>query len=442
MEKILVLGAGMMAKPLISYFVQREKYVIVADMDSKKGISMFQNDNNGRFVILDVNDTLRLRSLIQESDITISLLPWKLHWIAGKECLNLNRNFVTASYVSTDIKQAASEIEEKGLLFLNEIGLDPGLDHIMILRTIDDIRRKGGKIEELHTYGTSLPSFEDNNNPFHYKFSWSPKGFLLGGLRDAYYLENGEEMKVSGKEIFQLYWFKHFSELGDFEVFPNGNAKEYINLYHIPEVKTLKRNTLRHVDSCELWEYFKRLGFYDDTQYYDFGAVTFEQIIRKKIGVTEEVPLWESIAYYLQIEQNSSFLKKLNWLGIFGKKDIPVGKTTIMDAFCNVLQKRLRYQKGEKDLVVLEQEFIVCYENGKREKITNSLIRKGVVQEESATSFLVAIPLAIAADLVLEQKIEVTGVKIPNEKAVYMPLISELEKNGIKMNQKIEIINI
>lgn len=442
MEKILVLGAGMMAKPLISYFMQRKKYIIVADMDATKGVSLIQNDYSGRFVILDVNDTVRLRTLIKESNITISLLPWKMHWIAGKECLNLKKNFVTASYVGMEMKKAALEVEERGLLFLNEMGLDPGLDHIMILRTIDDIRQKGGKIDELHIYGTSLPSFKDNNNPLHYKLSWSPKGFLLAGLRDAYYLEDGEEKKVSGKGIFQSFWFKNISELGDFEVFPNGNAKEYISLYHIPEVKTLKRNTLRHIDSCELWENFKRLGFYDDSQYYDFGTVSFEQIIRKRIGVTEEVSLWDSIAHYLKIDKNSSFLKKLDWLGIFGKKDIPSGKMTIMEAFCYILQKKLRYQKEEKDLVILEQEFIVSYENGKMEKITNLLTREGVVQEESATSFLVAITLAIAADLVLEQKIKGTGVKIPNEKVIYIPLISELEKNGIKMNQIIETISI
>lgn len=439
MEKILLLGAGMMAKPLVCYFVQRKKYVIVADINRTRAEALIQDEDCGRFEQLDVNDTVKLRNLIRESSITISLLPWKLHWLAGKECLAFNKNFVTASYVGMEMKQASSKIEEKGLLFLNEIGLDPGLDHIMILHTIDHIRRKGGKIEELHTYGTSLPSFRDNNNPFHYKFSWSPKGFLLGGLRDAYYLEDGEEKKVSGEEIFQSYWLKNIPGLGDFEVFPNGNAREYIELYQIPEVKTIKRNTLRHIDSCELWDYFKRLGLYDDVRYYDFQTVTFEQIIRKRIRATEEDSIWESMANYLEIAQNSIFLKKLKWLGLLDKEHIPVGKATIMEAFSYVLQKKLQYQKGEKDLVILEQEFIVNY-HGKREKITNSLIREGVVPEESATSFLVAIPLAIAADLILKQKINGTGVKIPNEKAIYRPLLAEFGKNGIKMNQ--EIINL
>lgn len=441
MEKILLLGAGMMAKPLVDYFIQRNKYVIVADIDVGAQ-SEISKEGSGRFEQLDVNDKQKLRELIHESDITISLLPWKLHWLAGKECLDLNKNFVTASYVGSDMKQAASKIEEKGLIFLNEVGLDPGLDHIMILHTIDDVRKKGGKIEELHIYGTSLPSFQDNNNPFHYKFSWSPKGFLLGGLRDASYLENGEEKKVIGEKIFQQYWYKEMKELGIFEVFSNGNANEYIELYDIREVKTLRRNTLRHIDSCEIWENFKRLGLYDDTNYYDFATVTFEQILRKQIGVTEEEPLLEGIADYLGIPYHSSFLKKLEWLEILSKKNIPIGKGTIMDGFCYLLQKKLQYQKDEKDLVILEQEFIVRYENGKRQKITNSLIREGVVLEESATSFLVAIPLAIAADLILRKEIKATGVKIPNEKAVYIPILCELEKNGIKMNQKIEDMSL
>lgn len=437
MEKILVLGAGMMAKPLIRYFIEKGKYVIVADMDSKKEQSLIPDKGSGRFEQLDVKDRQKLRELIKEGDITISLLPWKLHWLPGKECLDLNKNFVTASYVGTDMKQAASQIEEKGLLFLNEVGLDPGLDHIMILHTIDSIREQGGKVEELHTYGTSLPSFRNNNNPFHYKFSWSPKGFLLGGLRDAYYLENGEEKKVCGEKIFQQYWLKNFPELGDFEVFPNGNAKEYIELYHIPEVKTLRRNTLRHLDSCDIWENFKRLGLYDDTEEYDFTHITFEQILRQKTGAMPEEPILDAIANYLGIIRNSSFMKKIEWLGLLENRKLPIGKTTIMEGFCYLLQEKLQYEKGEKDLVILEQEFIVSYDNGKKQKITNSLIQEGVVDEESATSFLVAIPLAIAADLVLRKEIKGTGVKIPNEKAVYLPMIAELEKNGIHMCQEI-----
>lgn len=437
MEKILVLGAGMMAKPLVLYFLKKKKYMVVADKELTKIQSLLEGDC-GRYEILDVHDRDRLRALIQECDITISLLPWKMHWLAGKECLDLNKNFITASYVGTDMREAASFIKEKGLIFLNEVGLDPGLDHMMILKTVDDIHAKGGKVEELHTYGTSLPAFQDNNNPFHYKFSWSPKGFLLGGLRDAYYLENGEEKKVSGEEIFQQYWLKNIPELGDFEVFLNGNAREYVELYHIPEVKTLRRNTLRHIDSCELWEYFKRLGLYDDKQYYDFDKTTFEQIIRKQIGITEEAHLLESVATYLGIPKNSSFLKKLQWLGILDKEYLPIGQATVMDGFCYLLEKKLQYQKGEKDLVILEQELIASYENGRREKITNSLIQEGVVLEESATSFLVAIPLAIAADLVLKKEIRGAGVRIPTEKDIYTPLMSELEKNGIKMKQTIE----
>ena len=268
MKKVLLLGAGLVTRPLVRYLLGQDNIeLIIASRTVSKADALLQNHPNGKSYALNVkSEESKLEKFVEESDVIISLLPWIYHLKVAKLCLKHSKHLVTTSYVSDAMKELNAEANEKGLLFLNEIGLDPGIDHMSAMKIIQNVKDKGGKIISFESVCGGLPAPEDNDNPFGYKFSWSPRGVILAGRNNAHYLKDGSEVKLEGKNLFTNYWSKSVEGLGEMEVYPNRDSMIYQELYSLWDSKTIFRGTFRNLGWCKTLYSISKLGWLDDTE--------------------------------------------------------------------------------------------------------------------------------------------------------------------------------
>ncbi len=433
-NKILVLGSGLVSKPGVIYLLDKGLNVTVTDIVLSRAEELVENYDNGVAASFDINDSEVLESYIKKHDIIISLLPWVFHAKVAKLCLKNNKDMATASYVSEEMAALGEEAEKKGLLFLNEIGVDPGIDHMSAQKIIDEVHKEGGKIEHFYSYCGGLPAPDDNDNPFGYKFSWSPKGVVLASRNPAKFLENGEIIDIEGKDLFakKTVETELVEGVGNLEVYPNRDSLPYIDIYGIEESKTVKRGTYRNIGWCETFLKIIELGLVDDTKENDIKDSNFHNIISKLISCKENENLKEKLANKLNIEQDSKIMQKFEWLGLFDKDKI-LKKDNLLDNLSDILQEKLFYKDGEKDMLVMRHKFIIINKDGTRDKITSTLIDYGIPFKDTSMARTVSLPLAIGVRLMAEGKIALKGVKRPVYKEIYEPVLKELEKLDIKM---------
>ncbi|MCK5684555.1 saccharopine dehydrogenase NADP-binding domain-containing protein [bacterium] len=436
MKKILMIGAGLVAKPAIQYLLNQPGFQItIADKFIHKAKELVGNHATGKAISLDINNKLYLRNFIADSDVVVSLLPWNFHPIIAELCIELNKHLVTASYVKQEMQEFHEKAREKKLIFLNEMGVDPGLDHMAAMKIINEVKAAGGEVTDFFSYCGGLPALENNNNPLGYKFSWSPEGVMLAANNDGCYLLDGKIINIPGKDLFKHYELITIPGAGVFETYVNRDALPYVELYGIKSVKSMFRGTLRNIGSCETWDYFKKLGFLNRKSTFDFDKISPKQVVAN-IVKSPGINVIKDVAYYLGIPAHSLILKKLEWLGLFNDKKIQIGNASIFDMFAHILQEKLVYNTGEQDLLVQYHKFIVHYSDGKKEKITSTMINTGIPGGESAMSRTVGLPVAIAAKLIAEDKINHHGVIIPIYKEIYDPLLAELKTMNIKFEEK------
>ncbi len=438
MKKVLVLGAGLVARPLVRYLLENANVQLtLADLFVEKAQALINGHPQGNAVQLNVEDSKALQALIRPVDVVVSLLPWVHHLKVAKLCLELNKHLVTASYVKPEMQALNEEAKKRGLLFLNEIGVDPGIDHMAAMRIINDVKSRNGQILSFYSYCGGLPSMAHNNNPLGYKFSWSPVGVLLAALNDGRYLKNGKIVEVPSEKLFQHYWFVDVPGAGTFEAYVNRDALPYIELYGIPETKSMFRGTLRNIGHCETWDYFKKLGLLRQDVTFDFEKLTVRDVLAQLIN-SEGQNLTADLARFLNIPEHSVTIKKLQWLGLLDDKKIPLKQATPFDMFAHILQEKLVYKEGEVDLLLQHHEFVAEYPDGHREKITSTLIDTGIPGGDTSMARTVGLPAAIATRLICEEKISLSGVHIPVLPEIYEPVLAELEKNNIKLVERTE----
>ena len=441
MKQILVLGAGLVAKPLVDYLLEKENIKIkVADCILSKAEKLVGSHPRGKAQLLDVNNDEALRKIIKEADLVVSLLPWIYHIKIAKLCLEYKKHLVTASYVRDEMKALDEEVKKADLLFLNEIGLDPGIDHMSAMKIIDNVKEKGGDIISFHSYCGGFPAMKDNTNPWGYKFSWSPRGVLLAAKNDGKYLKNGEIIDIPNKKLFEHYWLQEIPDAGIFEAYVNRNALPYIDIYDIKNTKSMYRGTLRNISHCETWEELKKLGMFDDEKIYNFKEYTPYKLIAEFIGLKEKESLWTGLKRFLNLPEHSIVLRKFEWLGMFEDKPIELENGTALNMLDYLMDKKLQYNEGEVDLILLHHEFIAEYKDYK-ELITSTLITTGTPNGDSAMSKTVALPVAIAVDLIINNKIDLRGVWIPIHPKIYEPVLEELANLGITMIDRVKIVN-
>ncbi|HOW44722.1 MAG TPA: saccharopine dehydrogenase C-terminal domain-containing protein [Candidatus Aminicenantes bacterium] len=436
MNKILVLGAGLVSRPGVHYLLeQKGLQVTVASRTVSKAENLVKGFANGRALPVDVENEKQLAGLIAQNDIVISLLPWIHHVKVAGLCLEHGKNMVTTSYVSEGMKKLAPAVLAKGLIFLNEIGVDPGIDHMSAMKIIHQVEAEGGKVLHFHSYCGGLPAPEHNDNPFGYKFSWSPRGVVLASRNSARFLEDGRIVEIPGKDLFAAPKVEEVEGLGKFEVYPNRDSVPYKELYGLKDALTVIRGTYRNIGWCETLKKIVELGLVDETPQAGLKGISFKQMTAGLVGAAPGQDVKKETARKLGIAASSAVMKRLEWLGLFSGETIPEAGN-YLDVLSAQLQKKLFFKEGEKDLLLLRHRFVVENKDKTRDLITSTLIDFGIPFGDSSMARTVSLPMAIGTRLIAEGRITRQGVFIPVTPDVYLPVLAELETLNIKMAEK------
>jgi len=435
MSRILVLGAGLVARPLVQYLLDQPDFqVTVASRTVEKARALIGDRPNGRALAFDIErEPEHLDDLVAQADLAVSMLPYIHHLQVAHACLRHRRHLVTTSYVKDEMRALDGAARQAGVLFLNEIGLDPGIDHMSAMRIIDRVHASGGRVVSFRSYCGGLPAPEANTNPFGYKFSWSPRGVLLAGRNDARYLEDGQVVEVPNRRLFATRHTVPVEGVGDLEAYPNRDSLPYIQLYGIPEARTMYRGTLRYPGWCETWQKFVELGLLDLTEREDLAGMTYRQLLAHRIGRPETSDLRRDLAVHLNIPADSPILDRFEWLGLLSDDPLPPERT-ILDVLAVRMQEKLQYAPGERDMVVLLHDFVAEYPD-RRERIRSWLVDFGIPHGDTAMARTVGLPAAIATRLILQGVIRLTGVHIPVLPEIYGPVLAELEDRGIRVQE-------
>jgi saccharopine dehydrogenase (NADP+, L-glutamate forming) len=437
MKKVLILGAGLVAKPLVRYLLdQPDLQVEVASRTVSKAEKLVGDHPRGVAKELNLKSEAALKDEVVKADVVISMVPYAFHPKVAELCIGHKKHMVTTSYVGEAMKTLDQDARKAGVLILNELGLDPGIDHMEAMRVIHEIHDKGGKLLSFISFCGGLPAPEANTNPFGYKFSWSPTGVLLAGKNSAQYLQDGREVLIPAEKLFESYTLRAIEGLGIFEGYPNRNSLPYIELYGVPETKTMLRGTLRNIGWCETVRTMVRLGLLDQDEK-DWTGLTFAGFSRKLLD-TQAEDIKKEISERLGIPAGLAILRRLEWLGLFSDEPLPLEKGSALDIIGARMTQKLAYSPGERDMIVLQHEFIASYPGSGQERVISTLIDFGIPGGDSSMARTVGLPAAIGTKLIIEGKIKETGVHIPVSPQIYLPILAELKTLNIAFKERRE----
>lgn len=440
MKKILILGAGLVARPLVRYLLDQPDFEVeVASRTVSKAVKLIDNHPQGKATELNLKNEEGLKEEISKADLVISMVPYTFHPKVAKYCIDYRKHMVTTSYVSEVMKNLDSEAKRAGILILNEVGLDPGIDHMEAMRIIHEVEEKGGEISSFTSYCGGLPAPEANTNPFGYKFSWSPIGVLLAGKNSAQYLKDGQQIFIPPQDLFENFLMIDIEGLGEFEGYPNRNSLPYIELYGIKSTKTMLRGTLRNKGWCSTIKKIADLGLLEEEKK-DWAGLTYKDFLRKLMNNPAEEDIKKALAAHLNIEENSDIIQRFEWLGLLSDEPLPSKNDSPLHILGARMLKKLQYEEGERDMIILQHQFIASYPGDKKEKITSTLIDFGIPHGDTSMARTVGLPAAISTRLILEGKIKKTGIHIPVTPEIYMPILQELKELDIAFKEKREEI--
>lgn len=441
MKKILLLGAGRSSSSLIKYLLDnannQQWLVTICDVSIESAQSKCGSNPSGRPVKFDVNDAAQREYEVQQADLIISLLPPHLHHLVAVDCVRFKKHFLTASYLSDEIKSLDADAKEAGIILLNECGLDPGIDHMSAMQVIDNIHAKGGELTSFKSYTGGLVAPESNDNPWGYKISWNPRNVILAGQGTARYIRNGEYKFIPYNRIFTEIETIVIDGMGSFDGYANRDSLAYRHHYGIDTIPTLLRGTLRHAGYCRAWDVFVKLGLTDDSYHLENSEeLTYASIVQSFLPAASiKKTLPESVAHMCGLPVEGEAMTKVIWTGIF--EDVKTGIKNASPAMIlqHLLEQKWKLQADDKDMIVMQHQFEYAL-NGGNHKIISSLIVKGDDQTYTAMAKTVGLPLGITAKLVLEGKIKLTGVCIPVMREIYEPVLEELALAGIVFEEK------
>ena len=424
----------MVVKPMVEYLLKNNFNLMVASPMKQRADEMIKRNPLGSSIDWSMDDPVKLEKLVAEYDITVSLLPYKYHTDIAKVCLRHAKSLVTTSYIQSGMMQLDAPAKKAGILFLNEIGLDPGIDHMSAMRIIDHIHKKGGKVEEFYSLCGALPAPENVDNPLKYKFSWSPKGVILASRNSALYLKNEEKVFIDTEDIFKDRFDFNFTGIGDLEVYPNRDSISYITIYGIPETRTMYRGTFRYKGWCETLDAIKKLGMLDDYSK-NYSGMSYAEFLAERacVKVSE---LKTEIAGKLRIAESSTVMQSLDFLGFFSDEIMHYDSTSPFEITSERMISRMSLENNERDMVALQHIFLASYPGGKREVIKSSMLDFGSPSTNTSIARTVALPAAIAVKMILEKEINVSGVCRPVIPEIYLPVLEELKTLGVEMKEE------
>lgn len=426
-KQILVIGAGKSASVLIEFLqkklVEKNWYMVLADADPILAAKKWNNAPNGHSIGLDIQHTDQRRSLIQNADVVISMLPAFLHFEVAKDCLELGKALFTASYVDDAMRSIAPMIKEKNLLFLCEMGLDPGIDHMSAMELIDRIKAKNGQITGFKSHCGGLIAPDADNNPWHYKISWNSRNIILAGKAGAVYLENGQEKALHYEQIFE-----HCAEIvvpnwGALAYYPNRDSLSYINTYQLQGVQDFVRTTLRHPDFCKAWNIIVQMGLTNEEPI-TTPLTTIANWFEDQLNKNNHRIIWEK---YMQ---DSTIKKQMDFLELNASTLIPTDFKTNAAIIQWIVESKWKLEEWDKDAVVMMHE-INFKIDGEAQKMTSSLVLKGKDNVHTAMATTVGLPLAMAAEAYLEGDLNLTGLHIPTIPEIYQPILKKLADEGV-----------
>jgi saccharopine dehydrogenase-like NADP-dependent oxidoreductase len=426
----------------VRYLLDHGFKVTVASRTVSKAEAIVDGHPSGTPVAFDIQEEpQRLEAIIAEHDVAVSLLPWQFHAQVARACLNLNRHMVTTSYVKDDMKALDGEARERGVVLLNEIGVDPGIDHMTAMKVIHKVQAEGGQVTTFQSYCGGLPAPEANDNPFGYKFSWSPRGVLLAGLNRARFRRDGKVVEVPGEELFDHVWQVPVEVEGqviEFEGYPNRDSMPYTEYYGIDPRDVMFRGTLRNSDWCRTMKQVARLGMLRTDAVNGFEGKTFAELTARLIGSQGASDLKGAVADHLGIEANGVEMANMEWLGLFSEGPLPDAEAPV-DILTAHMLDRMSYGPDERDMLVLQHTFIAEYAD-RSERITSTMIDFGIPGGDSSMNRTVGLPAAVGARFVLEERFTQPGVVVPVMPSLYEPVLVELQRLGISFTETVERI--
>lgn len=441
MKRILVLGAGRSASSLIKYLLDNAGtfhwHITVGDVSVENAREKTGSAGIGEAVFFDVNDTDSGKIIIGAADIVISLLPPAFHPRVARLCLALGKHLLTASYVSDEMKIFDAEARAKGLLFLNECGLDPGIDHLSAMQVIDRIRKEGGVITAFESFtGGLIAPDTDQENPWRYKFSWNPRNVVMAGQSTAKFLYAGKYRYIPYQQLFQRVTPVHVPGYGQYEGYANRDSLKYIATYGLYDVKSMLRGTLRNKGFCSAWNILVQLGCCEDTYAMERVAeMTHAGFIDSFLSPQPgHMDIEQKVCAHFHLSAGSAEISMLKWSGFFDEVPVGLQEGTPAKILEYILNKKWKLDPGDKDQIVMWHRFIYEIE-GKQKEIQASLVATGTDAVYTAMAKTVGLPLAIATRLISQNKIHARGVVIPTTAEFYEPILYELGTLGIALNE-------
>jgi len=442
MRNILVIGSGKSASYLIKYFLDKSEsenlHITIGDINIENAKKLIQNHNNANAITLDVFNKDSRQKAIENADIVVSMLPARFHIEVAKDCITYGKNMVTASYVSPEMQALDSAAKSKDLVFMNEIGVDPGIDHMSAMQVIDEIRDKGGNIILFESFTGGLVAPESDNNLWNYKFTWNPRNVVVAGQGGAAkFLQEGTYKYIPYHRLFRRTEFLDVDGYGRFEAYANRDSLKYQSAYGLNSAKTLYRGTMRRVGFSRAWQMFVLLGMTDDSYTIDDSEnMSYRDFINAFLPYSPTDSVELKFRHQLKIDQDDIVWEKLEELDVFNpNKMVELKKATPAQILQKILMDSWTLDENDKDMIVMYHKF--GYElKGKKYQIDSTMVTIGEDQTYTAMAKTVGLPVAIATLAILNEKITTPGVQIPILKEVYEPILKELESYDIAFTEK------
>jgi saccharopine dehydrogenase-like NADP-dependent oxidoreductase len=441
MKQILLIGAGRSATTLIRYLLDHAEdcgwHLTVGDISVDLAQRKTGRHARATAIAFDVNNDVERRERIAAADIVISMLPAHMHINVARDCVELGKHLTTASYISKEMRALHDEAVSKGLALLNEVGLDPGIDHLSAMQLLDGIRAEGGRIEHFESFCGGLVAPESDDNPWHYKFTWNPRNVVLAGQGGAVkFLHNGKYKYIPYHRVFRRTEVINIDGFGRFEGYANRDSLAYRDVYGLQDVRTIYRGTLRRPGFSRAWNAFVILGTTDDSYIMEGSEeMTHRDFINSFLPYSVRDSVELKVAHYLKIDQDDDLMDKLEWLGVFSREKVGLKNATPAQILQHILEKKWTMRPTDRDMIVMWHKvgFIL---NGQKTVTESSMVVKGDDEDNTAMAKTVGLPLAIATRMVLEGKVTQRGVLLPISPDIYRPVLGELAANGLSFTEK------
>ncbi len=435
MKHILLFGAGRSATHLIQYLLHQAELndwdLSIVDNQVQLALDKIDGHLRGKAIELDIFDEKNRQKLIADHDVVISLLPAHLHAVVAEDCYRLNRHLCTASYVTPEMEDLAVKARAKGLIFMGELGLDPGLDHMSALEVIDDLKANGANMVSFKSYTGGLVAPESDDNPWHYKISWNPRNVVLAGKSTATYYYDGRLKYIPYHQLFGRFELVDIDSMGAYEMYANRDSLSYRQIYRLEGIETISRGTLRHKGFCAAWQALVDLGFTsDDVVLNNLTDMTLADVTQAHVPAGDG-PLKTRVANYLNIPENGDVMKKLEFLGLFDEEQIHLPSGSPARILEEVIKHKWKLMPADRDMIIMKHEFGYLL-NGVRKDKTSTLIMKGENAVDTAMSKLVGLPLAIFVKLLMKGEINSVRTTRPVTPDIYTPILQELQEYDVK----------